>query len=214
MESPWYMLDANDNVPSNIDPTTIAWIGEFLSAPLAFFVSTPRTTAKFPNDGSGVSLLPVYPEPTWDQEWTTLETALLRLDTDSTPSGHFPVHAQTSFSTPTLVNIRVGYDAAVCVQKYEPWIIETYNTSIVSPSALRIVGRGNDSTSLWPSGSIQGAPIANTRNLNTTGKNRVFSYAHENTIGGIMVTNNDWIAGDYRPTPIVGPVVPAQKISF
>ena len=188
-------------------------------------MSTPRTTDQFPNDGASVSILPTYPEEnsdqewttpeeTWDQGWTTVETVLLRLDTDSTPSGYFPVHSKTSSFTTNLEETSVGNDAAVCVQKYEPWIIETYNTSIVSPSALRIVGRGNDSTSLWPSGSIQGAPIANTRNLNTTGKNRVFSYAHENTIGGIMVTNNDWIAGDYRPTPIVGPVVPAQKISF
>jgi len=150
----------------------------------------------------------MYPETTWDQGWTTVETVLLRLDTDSTPSGHFPVHWTNTFSTPSIVKVRTGYDAAVCVQKYEPWIIETYNTSIVSPSALRVVGKGNDSTSQLPSGIIRGTRIADNRNLNATGKNPVFIYAHENSLGGIMVTNNDWIAGYYRPTPLVGLVVP------
>jgi len=209
-QSPWYILDSNDSAPSNIDQSTIAWIGGFLSTPLASSTSNPRATGKSLNDGAGVSLLPVYPEATWDQEWTIVETVLLRLDTDSTPSGHFPVHAVNSFSSPSPTTVRTGYDAAVCVQKYEPWITETYNTSIVSPSTLRIVEKGNGSTSLLPSGNIQGAPIENTRYLNATGKNAVFIYAHENSIGGIIVTNNDWIAGNYRPTPIVGPTVPPR----
>ena len=103
----------------------------------------------------------------------------------------------------------IGYDAAVCVQRYEPWVVETYNTSIASPSILRIVGKGNASTPLSPSGNIQGAPIANTRCLNTTEKGTVFSTAHRNTVGQMRADIHGVV--DYDPCPTVGPVVPLRR---
>ena len=36
------ILQANDTVPSGIDPSTISYIGEFLPGPLALFVPKPR----------------------------------------------------------------------------------------------------------------------------------------------------------------------------
>jgi len=100
---------------------------------------------------------------------------------------------------------RIGYDAAVCVQKYEPWIVEAYNTSVGPPTALRIVEKGYGGTSLLPSGDIRGPPVANTRNLNTTGKNPAFFVAHDNSINQMVKDNGR--DRFYVPSPTVSPTV-------
>ena len=88
-----------------------------------------------------------------------------------------------------LREVRLGFDAVVCVQKYDPWITEAYNTSTRSSFALRIVQEQNGSTSLSPSGSIQGAQIAGTRYLNATGKDFVFSMVHDGSVDRFGETN-------------------------
>lgn len=63
------------------------------------------------------------------QGWTTIETTLVRLNTSYVPSGKFPVYGPP---TPDIngSETRIGYDVAICLERYEPWIIETYNSSI------------------------------------------------------------------------------------
>ena len=205
-ESPLYMVDANDTVPPNIDPSTTSVIGEFLSAPLAFFVSNPRTTAKFPQDGVCVSLQ--YDEVTSmpDQEWMTIETVLVRINASRyTRYGRFPVKLNETL--PSGFEVTIGYDAAVCALKYEPWIIEAYNTSTGPPSILRIVEKGSGSTSLSPSGKIQGDPIANTRYLNKTGKGTVFNSARGNSV--YQIVKDDGL-DSYYPSPPVGLIGPPR----
>lgn len=141
-----------------------------------------------------------------DQGWTTVETVLIRLNTSFTPSGRFPVYSNQSVPDADGVESRIGYDAAVCVQKYEPWIMEAYNTSIGSPTALRIVEKGNGSIPLLPSGNIRGPPIAGTRNLNATGKNRAFFVAHDNSVNQMVKDNGR--DRRYVPSPTVGPATP------
>ena len=143
------------------------------------------------------------------QGWTTVETVLIRLNTSFTPSGRFPVYySNASLPDANGVATRIGYDAAVCVQKYEPWIIEAYNTSVGSPSALRIVEKEYAGTSSPPSGNIQGFPIADTRYLNTTGKNPAFFVAHDNSINQMVKDNGR--DHYYVPSPTVGPVIPPR----
>ena len=134
-----------------------------------------------------------------DHEWTTVETVLIRIDNEFALRGSFPVYSQNS------VGSNVGFDAAVCVQKYEPWIIEAYNASITSPSLLRIVEKWNGSTSS-PSGKIRGPPIENTRYLNTSGKDTPFSIAHENALRELRRTNLEGVP--YNPPSIVGSISP------
>jgi hypothetical protein len=146
-----------------------------------------------------------------DQGWTTVETVLIRLNTSFTPSGRFPVYSNTSLPDANGVETRIGYDAAVCVQKYEPWFIEAYNTSIGSPTLLRIVEKCYSNTSL-PSGHIRGGPIVNTRDLNTTGKNPAFFVAHDNSINQMVKDNGR--DRDYVPSPTVRRVVPSSRTTF
>ena len=145
-----------------------------------------------------------------DQGWMTVETVLIRLNTSYTPSGRFPVYSNESVSDANGVETRIGYDAAVCVQRYEPWILEAYNASVGSPSALRIVEKGYGGTSPLPSGNIRGVPIVGTRNLNTTGKNPAFYVAHDNSINQMVKDNGrDQL---YVPSPTVSPPVAAPRL--
>ena len=186
-------------------PTSVNAFGS-----LPVVVSDQCTTVRCPEDGVPVylqSMSPLYsPKPTGDQEWTTVETVLIRLNVRSAEFGHFPV--QASKVDPISGRMDIGYDAAVCVQRYEPWIIRTYNTSIASPSALQIVGKGNASFPLPPSGNIRGVPTANaTRYLNTTGKDGVFGAAHPNTVTQLQKDSQGIL---YSPSSTVGPIVPPR----
>jgi len=120
-------------------------------------------------------------------------------------NGSFPVYHGNKFGE------KVGYDAAVCVQKYEPWTIEAYNTSFAPPSILRIAEKGSGNT-LPPSGNIRGPPIANTRYLNTSSKNHAFQVAHINGLLQLVHTNHYSLS--YFPTPTVSPVVPRVQHFF
>ena len=151
-----------------------------------------------------------------DRGWTTVESVLVRFNTSLTPSGRYPVYSDQPLPYYDGPQKRIGYDAAVCIQKYEPWVIEAYNASTGSPSALRIVGKGNgSSTSLSPSGTIIGSPIANTRYLNTTGKGAVFTKSHDNSVSRMLRVNFEIGKGwdSYVPPPLVGPVAPLPTTS-
>jgi len=194
-------MELGDTIP-NIDPSTISYLGELMPIPLASFVPNPDTTVRVPANGEGVSIRSLYDSyPSDDHGWTTIETVLLRFSSDYAPSGRFPVYLNSSVDGRWM-----GYDAAVCVRKYEPWIIETYNATIVSPSALRAIGKGDGSTPLPPSGNIQGNPITNTRYLNTTDKYHAFAIAHRTSIESMTKDNS--LDGNYRPYLTVSPVAP------
>ena len=199
-------LGANDTIPSNIDPSTISYVGEFSSTTLAFCASNPRAAAKWWDNSVGASFQTrTIIGAIGDRGWMTVETVLIRLNTSYTPSGRFPVYSNESVADANGKETRIGYDAAVCVQSYEPWIIEAYNASIGTPSALRIVDKGYNGTSSSPSGEIRGAPIVNTRNLNTTGKDHAFYVAHDSSVGQMVKDNGRDFS--YVPSPIVSPVV-------
>ena len=163
---------------------------------------------KAPDDGTGVIFDSMDVDPVDDQGWTTVETVLLRFQTDYTSSGSFPVSVNRIVRNSGLKPRKLGFDAAVCVQKYEPWITETYNTSIVSPSTVRIVEKGNGGNSSSPSGNIRGTPIANTGYLNTTGKEPAFAVAHGNSINQMVKDSSGDVL--YLPSLTVGPVVPPR----
>ena len=101
----------------------------------------------------------------------------------------------------------MGFDAAVCVKRYEPWVIEAYNTSVTSPSILRIVEKGNGNTSS-PSGNIRGPPIENTRYLNLSRNSLSFDSALDSGIQQMRRTN----VGGYYPSATVSSIAPRDKI--
>ena len=161
--------------------------------------------------GKAVSLYSIpVPGLAGDQGWATLETVIIRANTNFTPSGHFPAYSNEGRSNGVD---KIGFDAAVCVQRYESWIIETYNTSVTSPSVLRIVGKENGNHPLLPRGNIQGTPIENTRYLNTTGKNEAFNMIRLLAMDQMLKDAN---ADEPYILPIrtVGPAVPRVQHVF
>ena len=200
---------------SKVDPSTLSYYGGFLLAPLAFFVSNVCTAAQSGPDSGLVSVNDRGAWPVGDQGLVTVETLFIHVNTSYTPSGRFPVYTNDTSTNSDGVNItawfQIGHDAAVCVQKYEPWIIEAYNTSTGSSFALQIVGKGDDSTSLSPSGNIRGTRIANTRYLNATGKDIPFSAAYKKSVLRLVEAdlNQSSSIVPVAPTPVVGPVMPS-----
>lgn len=120
------------------------------------------------------------------QGWTTIETTLVRLNSSYTPSGTFPVYGPPVPDVNGL-ETRVGYDIAVCLERYEPWIMETYNSSIGSPTALEIVARGGDiAQAVDESQKLRGEPVKDARILNSADKNPAFFVAHDNSINQMV----------------------------
>jgi len=202
-------LQVNDTLPPEIDPSTISFISE-LSGPLSFFTSHLCTTGWAADDGDSIAvyskfdgILPIGPDPSG---WTIVEVVLVRTANEYTPSGYFPTYSNRS------EGYAIGCDAVVCVQKYEPWIIEASNTSTASPSVLRVVGRGDGSVSLSPSGTIRGAPLPNLRYLNTTNKEYPF---HIGYLSGTeqLTSDNGRLRNRYAPTPAVCPPYTTDDVS-
>jgi len=183
----------------------------------AFLSLNLRTTVEVGSGGEGVVndfdynlMKDVHPSGT--QGWTTVETVVIRLDTGSAPSGRFPVSLNQTLPNSDWIWSVVGYDAAVCVQKYEPWIIETYNTSIGSPPyAFGIVKNENSGTSL---SRIRGPSIVgSTRYLNITGKDPAFNRARSIALYRMWNLVN-YLGSDFIPSPTVSPIVLLRTAFF
>ena len=200
MIPPEYQIQ-NNTIPSNIDPSTLSFQSKLLLAPLSFFVSNLLTTVEATDTGETLAIGRfwrldnsfVYPG------LTTVEMVLIRLDTDFASSAHFPVYWNVS-------GTRIGYDAAVCVQRWDPWIVETSNTTTSSPSVVGIVAKGSGGTLPQPSGKLKGHPVTNTRRLNVAGKDAAFRTVYNNSFGQMIKDNGR--SGRYIPSPTVGPIVP------
>ena len=71
-----------------------------------------------------------------------MEHALIRLNDTFAPNGIFGIKGSAiadSSHHPTSI----GYDAAVCVEVYEPYVLEAHNSSIASPNTMGIVEKAS-----------------------------------------------------------------------
>ena len=70
----------------------------------------------------------------------TVENILVRLNNSYAPNGTFGVEG---ISVPDVNGTAtfIGYDAAVCLELYEPWVLEVYNSSVGFPNSMRIVDK-------------------------------------------------------------------------
>jgi hypothetical protein len=86
----------------------------------------------------------------------------------------------------------IGLDAAVCLELYEPWVLETYNNSVGVPTTIRIVNKGNtvidENTPEFQEVNI-GPPLTDPtlkRHLNSTNLSLVYDVAHGNSANQIL----------------------------
>ena len=72
-----------------------------------------------------------------------MEAILVRLNTSFAPDGTFGTKGE---SIPDVNGIAtfIGYDAVVCLELYEPWVLEVYNSTVGFPSSMRIVDKAEE----------------------------------------------------------------------
>ncbi|KAJ6567347.1 hypothetical protein DFH09DRAFT_457648 [Mycena vulgaris] len=119
-------LQTNDSLPSSLNANDLALAAMFYDNGVAHsFKSVPVSLGE---DGKG---------------FVSIETLLVRLNTTYTPNGTFLTHSDLPVPDVNGQNTFIGLDAAVCLELYEPWVLETYNNSIGVPTTARIVNKGN-----------------------------------------------------------------------
>ncbi|CAG8679811.1 6406_t:CDS:2, partial [Acaulospora colombiana] len=189
---PTKFLQNNDTVPENIDLSQIglvgAWsnngVGELNSSRLSLisiqtwlahsFKSTPL---EYGAKGNG---------------WVELDVMMVRLETLYAPGGTFKVRSEDGIRT-------VGFDAAVCVEAIEPWVVDTYNATTGRVTTLKVVGKGDLSTVHLNYGKQKNRSIKGlSMGVNSTGKLEVFGLAHGNSRNQILkVRAFLWIFDDH-----------------
>jgi len=73
--------------------------------------------------------------------FVTMEHILVRLNTSFAPNGIFGLEDKNSLPDNVGIATPIGYDAAVCLELYEPWVLEVTNSSVYIPSSMRIVDK-------------------------------------------------------------------------
>ena len=101
----------------------------------------------------------------------TIEHVLVRLNTSYAPAGKFLRTSNISVPDASGNPTFIGYDAAVCLQLFEPWLVEMYNSTTSLPSSTRLIEYGNVTQQSGPGERRKGPPLTNpnvSRQLNSS----------------------------------------------
>ena len=115
--------------------------------------------------------------------WIGTEIVLVRLNNSYTPNAKFPVYGEASVVDASGFDSRIGYDAVVCVEMYEPWIVEIYNSSLGVPTTGGIVSKSASTDFETDRGNRGPRLDSYTRALNSTGKDSAY---HVRYIQGVF----------------------------
>lgn len=202
------VLSANDTIPAGTNASSIVMAGKFFNNGVGHsFFSKPSDTGMEGCSHDIIHLLTGNVTFAGDsgKGWVEIEVVLIRMNNTFTPNGSFPLFGDVD----PVTGSRIGFDSAVCVESYEPYIVESYNSTGVSPSTTRIVSKGGaiEDSDLSPVGAKRrnrlSGELVNTvqRQINSTGKLAAFSIAHENSIDQMVKDNGRdmW----YVPSPLV-----------
>ncbi|KDQ11376.1 hypothetical protein BOTBODRAFT_459445 [Botryobasidium botryosum FD-172 SS1] len=121
--TPWNssaILQGSDTLPAGLDPSTIY-----------------NALAKQPDGASHSGSFFWLDDGTRGQGWMLVDVHLVRINTAIPRNGSFPVTASVNGSL-------IGYDAAVCLEVVEPWILQAYNITGGSPYTTEFFGRGDN----------------------------------------------------------------------
>ena len=106
--------------------------------------------------------------------WVGTETVLVRLNNSYAPSANFPVWSADPVVDASGFSSRIGYDAVVCVEMYEPWIVQTHNSTLGIPTTLAIVSKSASTDFETDDGNRDPHLDSYTRALNSTGKDSAY----------------------------------------
>jgi hypothetical protein len=164
-------LSPNDTLPSGVSEEEVAYIGAFVSCAGISIFSADPAPAGFLDNGVAHSFHSAVPDNGKAGEgWFGVETALVRLNNSYTPNASFPVWSADAIVDASGFSSRIGYDAVVCVERVEPWIVQIYNSSLGVPTTMNIVSK-SASTDFETDYGKKGSHLDSyTRALNSTGK--------------------------------------------
>ncbi|KAF9033113.1 hypothetical protein BJ165DRAFT_758466 [Panaeolus papilionaceus] len=130
--------------------------------------------------------------------FVTIENVLIRLNNSYAPHSTFAHRDRDTIPDADGNPTFIGFDAAVCLQLYEPWILDVYNSSTGPPTTMRIrqkVDLDNWKNTLWESSSsarLKGNRIVDPsvkRFLNSSGYSPAYIAAHENSVNQVAKDN-------------------------
>jgi len=165
------LLSTNDMLPSGVNEEEVASVRAFVLCAGIFIFSADLAPGKFEDDGLAHSLHShMLPTGKSGNGWVSVETVLVRLRNSSALNATFPLWSADS----EVSTVLTGYDAVVCVEICEPWIVQIYNSSLGIPTTIAIVGKSG--TTDFETGDASSGPHLDsyTRTLNSTGKDSVY----------------------------------------
>ncbi|KAJ7895968.1 hypothetical protein B0H14DRAFT_3081123 [Mycena olivaceomarginata] len=184
------VMRGNDTFPSGLNANDIALAALFFDNGVAHsFKSDPISMGE---DGNG---------------FVSIETLLVRLNTTYAPNGKFLTHSDLAVADGTGQNTFIGHDAAVCLELYEPWVLETYNNSIGVPTTIGIINKGNTvvnlNTTVFEEVNVASPLLDPTlkRHLNSSNLFNVYDVAHGNSANQILKDNGR--DAFYVPSPTI-----------
>jgi len=184
------VLQLNDTLPSGLNVNETALGASFYDNGVAHsFKSDPISMGQ---EGFG---------------WISIEHVLVRLNTSYAPNGEFlrmgDIVRQDKDGNLTYI----GYDAAVCLELFDPWIVEAYNNTVGFPSSVRLVQPGNevkDMNNAHLKEKRMGRPLTDpsvSRQLNSSKLRDVYITSHQNGINQMLKDNGrDFY---YVPSPTI-----------
>ena len=95
----------------------------------------------------------------------TMENIFIRLNSTYAPNGAFPAQSNSVPDEKGRTTV-IGYDAAVCLELYEPWIVEVYNCTVAFPKTTQIVDKAaqiNDMNTKQVNEKRIGKPVSDPR---------------------------------------------------
>ncbi|KAK0216216.1 hypothetical protein IW262DRAFT_1276633 [Armillaria fumosa] len=170
------VLDPNDTLPLTVDINGTAFVATFTDNGVAHTLkSEPITMGE---EGFG---------------WISIEWVLIRLNTTYTLNGTFATYSDQYMLDENGKETWIGYDAAVCLELYEPYIVETYNSTTGVPLSTGIISQNKEITT---DSSVEekraGNPVTGSnvkRQLNSTGLKDVYDTLHGNSVNQILKDN-------------------------
>jgi len=135
-------LAPNDTLPSSVNEEDLAYIGAFVMFAGISISSTDLAAAGFADTGMAHSFdnsMPITSKS--GNGWIGIETVLVRLNSFYADNTSFPVWGNRPVVAGSKFYDTIGYDAAVCVEMYEPWIVQIYNSSLGVPTTMTIVSK-------------------------------------------------------------------------
>ncbi|QRV98444.1 exonuclease domain protein [Ceratobasidium sp. AG-Ba] len=170
------LMIGEDKPPANISEADIAVTGKWWQNGVAHsFMSIPATKG---DDGNG---------------WLQIEIVLVRLNQAYAPNSSFSVHSLADVDYPSPI----GYDVAVCVEEFKPYVLDAYNNTAGSPTTLRLLHRGLDFDQLINTPQNTTMQDGVQRGIDSKGKFVAFASAHDNS-RNVMIKDN---GRDFRYVP-------------